>query len=120
MVVQLDAALAQYAEVIERDIGLAVKDIPGAGAAGGLGATRADNAKSRFARRSERASYGAGAARVRTAYHRLGTRDAAPRGRTRLNDARHLGMSGPKWAHRFVMAVRPVVEDSSLLFYGAD
>jgi hypothetical protein len=28
-------------------------------------------------------------------------------------------MSGPKWAHRFVMAVRPVVEDSSLLFYGA-
>jgi hypothetical protein len=29
-------------------------------------------------------------------------------------------MSGPKWAHRFVMAVRPVVEDPSLLFYGAD
>ena len=28
-------------------------------------------------------------------------------------------MSGPKWAHRFVVAVRPVVEDSSLLFYGA-
>ena len=27
-------------------------------------------------------------------------------------------MSGPKWAHRFVVAVRPVVEDSSLLFYG--
>ncbi len=38
MVAQLDAALANYAEVIERDLGLSVKDIPGAGAAGGLGA----------------------------------------------------------------------------------
>ncbi|MEO8970042.1 MAG: glycerate kinase [Ktedonobacteraceae bacterium] len=38
MVVQLDAALAHYAEIIERDLGLSVKDIPGAGAAGGLGA----------------------------------------------------------------------------------
>ncbi|MHB8596202.1 MAG: glycerate kinase [Ktedonobacteraceae bacterium] len=38
MVAQLDAALAHYAEVIERDLGLSVKDIPGAGAAGGLGA----------------------------------------------------------------------------------
>jgi glycerate kinase len=38
MVVQLDAALAHYAEVIERDLGLSVRDIPGAGAAGGLGA----------------------------------------------------------------------------------
>jgi hypothetical protein len=28
-------------------------------------------------------------------------------------------MSGPKWAYRFVIAVRPIVEDSSLLFYGA-
>jgi hypothetical protein len=28
-------------------------------------------------------------------------------------------MSGPKWGHRFVIAVRPIVEDSSLLFYGA-
>ncbi len=38
MVVQLDAALARYAGVIERDLGLSVRDIPGAGAAGGLGA----------------------------------------------------------------------------------
>ena len=42
----------------------------------------------------------------------------------RLGDALALmtldvsAMSGPKWAHRFVIAVRPVVEDSSLLFYG--
>lgn len=38
MVAHLDAALAHYADVIQRDLGLKVKDIPGAGAAGGLGA----------------------------------------------------------------------------------
>ncbi len=38
MVTQLDAALAHYAQVIERDLGLSVRDVPGAGAAGGLGA----------------------------------------------------------------------------------
>jgi glycerate kinase len=38
MVVELDAALAQYAQVIERDLNRSVRDIPGAGAAGGLGA----------------------------------------------------------------------------------
>jgi glycerate kinase len=38
MVAQLDAALAHYADVIRRDLGVDVKDIPGAGAAGGLGA----------------------------------------------------------------------------------
>lgn len=38
MVVKLDAALAHYAEVIERDLGIDVRDVPGAGAAGGLGA----------------------------------------------------------------------------------
>ncbi|MGI9058323.1 MAG: glycerate kinase [Ktedonobacteraceae bacterium] len=38
MVQQLDAALAHYAEIIERDLGQTVRDIPGAGAAGGLGA----------------------------------------------------------------------------------
>jgi len=38
MVVELDAALAQYAMVLERDMGRSVKDVPGAGAAGGLGA----------------------------------------------------------------------------------
>ena len=38
MVSQLDAALAHYAQVIERDLGLSVRDVPGAGAAGGLGA----------------------------------------------------------------------------------
>lgn len=38
MVVQLDAALEHYAQIIESDLGLAVRDVPGAGAAGGLGA----------------------------------------------------------------------------------
>ncbi|GAC1378486.1 MAG: glycerate kinase [Ktedonobacteraceae bacterium] len=38
MVAQLDAALAHYAQIIERDLGRSVKDVPGAGAAGGLGA----------------------------------------------------------------------------------
>ena len=35
---ELDAALENYARVIERDLGVAVRDLPGAGAAGGLGA----------------------------------------------------------------------------------
>ncbi len=35
---ELDAALENYARVIERDLGVAVRDVPGAGAAGGLGA----------------------------------------------------------------------------------
>ena len=35
---RLDAALANYARVLQRDLGCAVKNIPGAGAAGGLGA----------------------------------------------------------------------------------
>ncbi|MBX5451619.1 glycerate kinase [Thermogemmatispora sp.] len=38
MIAQLDAALEHYAEIIQRDLGRAVRDIPGAGAAGGLGA----------------------------------------------------------------------------------
>ena len=38
MVAELDAALAHYATIIERDLGCSVKDLPGAGAAGGLGA----------------------------------------------------------------------------------
>ncbi len=38
MVVELDEALAHYAQIIERDLGVSVRDIPGAGAAGGLGA----------------------------------------------------------------------------------
>jgi glycerate kinase len=38
MVEELDAALAHYAQVIEQDLGIAVKDRAGAGAAGGLGA----------------------------------------------------------------------------------
>lgn len=38
MVKQLDAALARYAEVIERDLGVDIRTRPGAGAAGGLGA----------------------------------------------------------------------------------
>ena len=28
-------------------------------------------------------------------------------------------MSGPKWAHRFIIDVHPTVENSSLVFYGA-
>jgi glycerate kinase len=38
IVAQLDAALAHYAEILKRDLEADVKDIPGAGAAGGLGA----------------------------------------------------------------------------------
>jgi len=38
MVAQLDSALAHYADIIERDLGINIRDVPGAGAAGGLGA----------------------------------------------------------------------------------
>jgi glycerate 2-kinase len=38
MVAELDAALQHFAEVIRRDLGLDVEQLPGAGAAGGLGA----------------------------------------------------------------------------------
>lgn len=38
MVAELDAALAHYVAIIERDLDMKVADIPGAGAAGGLGA----------------------------------------------------------------------------------
>ena len=38
MVQQLDAALKQYATVIERDLGVSVEHQPGSGAAGGMGA----------------------------------------------------------------------------------
>ena len=34
----LDGALTRWADVLERDLGVAVRDLPGAGAAGGLGA----------------------------------------------------------------------------------
>ena len=35
---QLDEALANYASVIKKDLGIDIRDLPGAGAAGGLGA----------------------------------------------------------------------------------
>jgi len=35
---ELDAALTRYADVVERSIGRSIRDVPGAGAAGGLGA----------------------------------------------------------------------------------
>lgn len=38
MVVSLDQGLSHYAEVIKRDLGIGIKDVPGSGAAGGLGA----------------------------------------------------------------------------------
>ncbi len=38
MVLELDKALAHYAQIVERDLGVSVRDVPGAGAAGGLGA----------------------------------------------------------------------------------
>lgn len=38
MVEELDKALAHYARIIERDLGISIAEIPGAGAAGGLGA----------------------------------------------------------------------------------
>ena len=37
MVEQLDAALGHFAEVVKRDIGAEINDVPGSGAAGGLG-----------------------------------------------------------------------------------
>ena len=37
MVAQLDSALAHLADVVRRDIGVEINDVPGAGAAGGLG-----------------------------------------------------------------------------------
>jgi len=38
MVEELDKALAHYAQIIEQDLGMSIREIPGAGAAGGLGA----------------------------------------------------------------------------------
>ena len=38
MVARLDEALSHYAGVIQRDLGIDIRDVPGAGAAGGLGA----------------------------------------------------------------------------------
>ena len=38
MIAELDAALAHYAQIIQRDLHLSVSKLPGAGAAGGLGA----------------------------------------------------------------------------------
>ncbi len=38
MITQLDGYLLHYAEVIKRDLGVEINDIPGAGAAGGMGA----------------------------------------------------------------------------------
>lgn len=38
VVEQLDAGLAHLADVIERDLGVSVRELPGAGAAGGMGA----------------------------------------------------------------------------------
>ena len=38
MVAELDRALAHYAQIIERDLHVSVSEVPGAGAAGGLGA----------------------------------------------------------------------------------
>src|SRR5207249_9162551 len=35
---ELDAALGRYADVVERFVGRPIRDVPGAGAAGGLGA----------------------------------------------------------------------------------
>ncbi len=38
MIKQLDGYLSHYAEIIKRDLGIEVDDVPGAGAAGGMGA----------------------------------------------------------------------------------
>jgi glycerate kinase len=35
---RIDAALAQFAEIVQRDLGAQVREVPGGGAAGGLGA----------------------------------------------------------------------------------
>ena len=38
MVIQLDASLSRFAQVVERDLGKRIENVPGAGAAGGMGA----------------------------------------------------------------------------------
>lgn len=48
MISRLDAGLAHLAEVLERDCGAAVRDLPGVGAAGGMGAGMAAFFKSRL------------------------------------------------------------------------
>lgn len=48
MVHRLDAGLAHLADVLERDCGAAVRDLPGAGAAGGMGAGMAAFFQSRL------------------------------------------------------------------------
>ena len=50
MVVDLDDALARFAEVVRRDLGVDVADLAGAGAAGGLGAGLVAFAAGRLAR----------------------------------------------------------------------
>jgi glycerate kinase len=37
MVAELDRNLAHFADIVERDLGVAIRDVPGSGAAGGLG-----------------------------------------------------------------------------------
>jgi glycerate kinase len=37
MIEELDANLAHFAAIVERDLGIAIRDLPGSGAAGGLG-----------------------------------------------------------------------------------
>ena len=37
MIETLDRNLAHFAAIVERDLGVAIQDIPGSGAAGGLG-----------------------------------------------------------------------------------
>jgi glycerate kinase len=38
MILELDRNLAHFAAIVERDLGVSIRDLPGAGAAGGLGA----------------------------------------------------------------------------------
>ena len=37
MVQELDRNLAHFAAIVERDLGVSIRDLPGSGAAGGLG-----------------------------------------------------------------------------------
>ena len=48
MIPKLDSALTTYHDMIERELNVSVKDIPGAGAAGGLGAVSSHSSMRHF------------------------------------------------------------------------
>ena len=124
---QLDSALHRYAEVVERAVGVAVLDQPGAGAAGGLGAGLIA-----FARAEVRPGFDVVAEAIRL-HERLSSADFLITGEGRLDGQTHYGKAvvgvarmaadsgipvlvvpgalGPGWEAilRYVARVEPVV-----------